>query len=174
MAGPGLGRRGRESDLPAFNNKGSRKQPNKREEGFLEGIADYPQHRMSSAGRPNTAGTTTESSIGLNRGPAQPVRGRGQWCVHRCLNPMPEGIVRAIQDRGLSGVEIQLHSRLDSSDSLRAGLASGHVSPFVASRPGARHGLPQRQNARGIDPKANRVETYVDTGVYVATRDNSQ
>jgi len=145
-------------------NKGS-ESTEQREEGFLEGIADYPNIDVISSDQ--YAGTTTESSIDKSQALLNRFDGEVNGVFTVC-EPNAEGMLRAIQDRGLGG-EIKLIA-FDSSDSLRAGLASGHVSAIVLQDPVQMGYLSVKTLAASI--RGESVETYVDTGVYVATRDN--
>ncbi len=136
-----------------------------REEGFLAGIAAYPQIQVISDDQ--YAGTTTESAVDkaqslLNR------FGDDVDGVFTTCEPNAEGMLRAIRDRGKAG-KIKLVT-FDSSDSLREALAAGQVSAIVLQDPFQMGYLAVQTLTAFI--RGEHVEPYVDTGVFVATAAN--
>ncbi|TWT99056.1 ABC transporter substrate-binding protein [Neorhodopirellula pilleata] len=145
-------------------NKGS-ESTHQREEGFLDGIAKYPQIEVISSDQ--YAGTTTESAVDkaqalLNR------YGNEVDGIFAVCEPNAEGVLRAIKDRGLGG-KIKLVG-FDSSDSLRQALSSGDIAAIVLQDPVRMGYLAVKTLAAHV--KGEQVESYTDTGVYVATMDN--
>lgn len=136
-----------------------------REEGFLDGIAKYPQIEVISSDQ--YAGTTTESAIDkaqalLNR------YGNEVDGIFAVCEPNAEGVLRAIQDRDM-GNQVKIVA-FDSSDSLRAALSSGEITAIVLQDPVRMGYLSVKTMAAHL--KGEPVEDFVDTGVYVATMDN--
>lgn len=136
-----------------------------REEGFLDRIADYPEINVLSSDQ--YAGTTTESAIDK----AQAVFNRygdevdGIFAV---CEPNAEGVLRALQDRGLAG-EVKFVA-FDSSESLRAALAEEMVNAIVLQDPVRMGYLAVKTLSAHL--KGEPVEPVVDTGVFVATPEN--
>lgn len=136
-----------------------------REEGFLDRIADYPEINVLSSNQ--YAGTTTESAIDE----AQAIFNRygdevdGVFAV---CEPNAEGVLRALQDRGLAG-QVKFIA-FDSSESLRAGLAEGTVNAIVLQDPVQMGYLAVKTLAAHLNGEP--VEPVVDTGVFVATPEN--
>ncbi|WP_146405498.1 ABC transporter substrate-binding protein [Allorhodopirellula heiligendammensis] len=136
-----------------------------REEGFLDGIAKYPQIEVISSDQ--YGGTTTESAVDksqslLNR------FGTDVDGVFTTCEPNAEGMLRAIRDRDLAG-KVKLIA-FDSSDSLREALAAGDVSAIVLQDPVRMGYLAIETLAAAI--RGESVESFVDTGLFVATPDN--
>lgn len=145
-------------------NKGS-DSTHQREQGFLDGIAKHPQVKIISSDQ--YAGTTTESAVDkaqvlLNR------YGDEVDGIFAVCEPNVEGVLRAIQDRGLAG-KLKLVG-FDSSDSLRSALSSGDVAAIVLQDPVQMGYLAVKTLAAHI--RGEKVESFIDTGVYVATMNN--
>lgn len=136
-----------------------------REEGFLDGIAKYPQIEVISSDQ--YAGTTTESAVDkaqalLNR------YGTEVDGIFTVCEPNAEGVLRAVQDRGIGG-KLKIIA-FDSSDSLRAALSSGEITAIVLQDPVRMGYLAVKTMAAHL--KGETVDDFVDTGVYVATMNN--
>ena len=136
-----------------------------REEGFLDGIAKHPQVEVISSDQ--YAGTTTESAVDkaqalLNR------YGNEVNGIFTVCEPNAEGVLRAIQDRGM-GSQVKIVA-FDSSDSLRAALSSGEITAIVLQDPVRMGYLSVKTMAAHLNGEP--VEDFVDTGVYVATANN--
>lgn len=145
-------------------NQGS-ESTHQREEGFLDGIAKYPQIEVLSSDQ--YAGTTTESAVDksqslLNR------FGNDVDGIFTTCEPNAEGMLRAIRDRGLAG-KVKLIA-FDSSDSLREAMAAGHVAAIVLQDPVRMGYLAVQTLTTAI--RGEQVEPYVGTGVFVATSEN--
>ncbi|SMP65520.1 monosaccharide ABC transporter substrate-binding protein, CUT2 family [Neorhodopirellula lusitana] len=145
-------------------NKGS-DSTHQREEGFLDGLKQFDNIQVISSDQ--YSGTTTESAIDkaqtlLNR------YGDDVDGIFAACEPNAEGVLRAIRDRGLQG-KVKLVA-FDSSDSLRNALADGEVAAIVLQDPVQIGYLAVKTLADHL--KGKPVETFIDTGVYVATQDN--
>lgn len=136
-----------------------------REEGFLEGIAKYPNIDIISSDQ--YAGTTTESAINKSQALLNRFDGQVDGVFTTC-EPNAEGMLRAIRDRGLGG-KVKLVA-FDSSASLRDGLGTGDVSAIVLQDPVRMGYLAVKTLAAALNEEP--VETFVDTGVFVATPEN--
>ncbi len=145
-------------------NKGS-ESTHQREEGFLESIAKHPEIKVISSDQ--YAGTTTETAIDK----AQQVLNKfgdeinGIFAV---CEPNAEGVLRALNDRKLAGKVVFV--AFDSSEALRSSLASGEVSAIVLQDPVQMGYLGVKTMIQSI--RGESVESFVDTGVFVATKDN--
>lgn len=136
-----------------------------REEGFLDAIATFPNIEVISSDQ--YAGTTTETAINKSQALLNKF-GDVVDGVFTVCEPNAEGMLRALQDRGLAG-KVKLIA-FDSSDSLREGLAAGHVSAIVLQDPVQMGYQAVKTLAAAI--RGQPVETFVDTGVFVATIEN--
>ncbi|EMI56003.1 ABC transporter substrate-binding protein [Rhodopirellula sallentina] len=136
-----------------------------REEGFLDGIAKYPNIEVISSDQ--YSGTTTESAV--NKAQALFNRfGDEVNGVFTACEPNAEGMLRAIRDRGLAG-KVKLVA-FDSSDSLRDAMDAGHVSAIVLQDPVRIGYLSVKTIVAAI--RGESVEKTVDTGIFVATQKN--
>lgn len=136
-----------------------------REEGFLDRIAEHPQIEVISSDQ--YAGTTTESAVDkaqalLNR------YGNEVDGIFTVCEPNAEGVLRAVQDRGI-GSQVKIIA-FDSSDSLRTALSSGEITAIVLQDPVRMGYLAVKTMAAHL--KGEPVDDFVDTGVYVATANN--
>lgn len=147
-------------------NKGS-DSTHQREEGFLDAITKYPHIQIISSDQ--YAGTTTESAVDKAQSLLNRYAGDVDGIFAVC-EPNAEGVLRAILDRGLGG-KIKLVA-FDSSESLRQALASGNVTAIILQDPVQMGYLAVKTLAAHI--KGKPVEKVVDTGVYVATKDNRE
>ncbi len=145
-------------------NKGS-ESTYQREEGFLEAIAKYPEINVISSDQ--YAGTTTESAIDK----AQQVFNKfgdkinGIFAV---CEPNAEGVLQTLRDRKVAG-KVSLVA-FDSSETLRAGLQDGEVAAIVLQDPVQMGYLSVKTIVEHL--RGEKVDSRVDTGVYVATPEN--
>lgn len=137
----------------------------RREQGFLDTVqSDYPL--IEYLARDLYAGATTESAYQLaenllNRFP----EAEGIFCPNESST---FGTLRALQEADMAG-EIAFIG-FDSSPKLIQGLRDGHIHGLVLQDPLNIGYLGVKQMVRHL--RGERVEDRVDTGVYVATRDN--
>ncbi|TWT75256.1 ABC transporter substrate-binding protein [Allorhodopirellula solitaria] len=136
-----------------------------REQGFLEGIAKYPNIEVISSDQ--YAGTTTESAVDKSQSLLNRFGDEVDGVFTTC-EPNAEGMLRAIRDRDLAG-KVKLIA-FDSSDSLREGMKVGHVSAIVLQDPVRIGYLAVKTLAASI--RGEQVEPFVDTGIFVATSEN--
>ncbi|MBB3205285.1 ribose transport system substrate-binding protein [Rhodopirellula rubra] len=137
----------------------------RREEGFLDGIAKYPNIEVISSDQ--YSGTTTESAV--DKAQALFNRfGENVDGVFTACEPNAEGMLRAIRDRGLAG-KVKLVA-FDSSDSLREAMSAGHVAAIILQDPVRIGNLAVKTLAASI--RGETVEKNVDTGIFVATKKN--
>ncbi len=145
-------------------NKGS-ESTHQREEGFLEAIAKYPNIKVISSDQ--YAGTTTETAVDK----AQQVLNKfgdevnGIFAV---CEPNAEGVLRALKDRKIAGKVVFV--AFDSSDALKASLASGEVAAIVLQDPVQMGYLGVKTLIQSL--RGESVESFVDTGVFVAVKEN--
>jgi ribose transport system substrate-binding protein len=145
-------------------NQGS-ESTHQREEGFLKGIAAYPEIKVLSGDQ--YAGTTTESSMDkaqqmLNR------YGDEIDGIFAVCEPNAEGVLRALEDRQLAGKVAFVG--FDSSEAMADALRAGKLSAIVLQDPVQMGYLAIRSIVQAI--RGEQVEGFVDTGVYVATPEN--
>ncbi len=136
----------------------------RREDGFLDGIAKYPNIKVISSDQ--YSGATTESAMDkaqslLNR------FGDDVDGVFTACEPNAEGMLRALRDRGLAG-NVKLVA-FDTSDSLREAMSKGDVSAIVLQDPVRMGYLAVKTLAASV--RGENVETFVDTGIFVATKE---
>jgi len=136
-----------------------------REEGFLEAIKAFPDIKVISSDQ--YAGTTTESAMDkaqqvLNRY-ADQVNG-----IFAVCEPNAEGVLRALEDRKLAGKVVFVG--FDSSQAMAQALRDGRMSAIVLQDPVQMGYLAIKAMVSKIRGEA--VESFIDTGVYVATPEN--
>ncbi len=136
-----------------------------REEGFLKAITTYPNIEMISTDQ--YAGTTTESAMDkaqqmLNRY-ANELTG-----IFAVCEPNAEGVLRALEDRQLAG-KVSFVG-FDSSAAMIDALRAGKMSAIVLQDPVRMGYLSVEAAIKKL--KGEPVEPFVDTGVYVATKEN--
>lgn len=147
-------------------NQGS-ESTHQREEGFLDGIAQYPQIEVISSDQ--YAGTTTESAVDKSQALLNRFGNEVDGVFTTC-EPNAEGMLRAIRDRDLAG-KIRLVA-FDSSESLRQAMAAGDVSAIVLQDPVRIGYLAVETLTAAI--RGEPIDPYVDTGVFVATAENQE
>lgn len=145
-------------------NQGS-ESTHQREEGFLKGIAEFPDIQVISSDQ--YAGTTTESAMNkaqqvLNRY-ADQVDG-----IFAVCEPNAEGVLRALQDRKMAGKVVFVG--FDSSEAMAEALKEGHISAIILQDPVQMGYLSIQAIVKVI--RGEPVEPFIDTGVYVATPEN--
>lgn len=145
-------------------NKGS-ESTHKREEGFLEALAAYPEIKVLSSDQ--YAGTTTQSAMDkaqqmLNRY-ADEVDG-----IFAVCEPNAEGVLRALEDRKLAG-KVKFIG-FDASDAMAEALRDGRMSAIVLQDPVRMGYLSIESIVKKI--RGEPVDSFVDTGVSVATTEN--
>lgn len=145
-------------------NKGS-ESTHQREEGFLEAIAAYPNIEVISSDQ--YAGTTTESAIDKAQQVFNKFGDRIDGVFAVC-EPNAEGVMQALKDRKMNG-QVKFVA-FDSSESLRNGLEAGDVTAIVLQDPVQMGYLSIKTICAHI--RGEKVEGYVDTGVFVATKIN--
>ena len=145
-------------------NKGS-ESTHQREEGFLEGIAKYPDIQVISSDQ--FAGTTTESAIDK----AQQVFNKfGDQVdgIFAVCEPNAEGVLRALKDRNLAG-QVEFVA-FDSSQSLQQALKADQLTAIILQDPVRMGYLSVKTMVDHL--RGKEVDEYVDTGVFVATPQN--
>lgn len=136
-----------------------------REEGFLEALQAYPDINILSSDQ--YAGTTTESAMDK----AQQMFNRyGDQIdgIFATCEPNAEGVLRALEDRGLAGQVAFVG--FDSSESMAAALREGKISAIVLQDPERMGYLSIQAIVQAI--RGEPLEKFVDTGVFVATPEN--
>lgn len=137
----------------------------RREQGFLDTVqSSYPL--IEYLARDLYAGATTESAYQLaenllNRFPET----QGIFCPNESST---FGTLRALQEADLAGKIAFIG--FDSSPKLIQGLKEGHIQGLVLQDPLNIGYLGVKQMVLHL--RGDKVEERVDTGVYVATRDN--
>ncbi len=147
-------------------NKGS-ESTHQREEGFLDAIAKHADIKVLSSDQ--YAGTTTESSIDKAQAVLNKFGDEVNGIFAVC-EPNAEGVLRALKDRKLAGKVAFV--AFDSSDSLRQGLSTGEVSAIILQDPVQMGYLGVKTMVQSLRGEA--VESFVDTGVFVATKENME
>ncbi|MGV3484218.1 MAG: substrate-binding domain-containing protein [Planctomycetaceae bacterium] len=145
-------------------NQGS-ESTHQREEGFLEVMAAHPEIKVLSSDQ--YAGTTTESAMDkaqqmLNRY-ADEVDG-----IFAVCEPNAEGVLRALEDRKLAG-KVKFVG-FDASAAMTSALRDGRMSAIVLQDPVRMGYLSIQSIVKKL--RGEEVESFVDTGVSVATADN--
>lgn len=136
-----------------------------REEGFLKGLAKFPEIKVLSSDQ--YAGTTTESSMDK----AQQILNRyGEEIdgIFAVCEPNAEGVLRALEDRKLAGQVAFVG--FDSSEAMADALRAGKLSAIVLQDPVQMGYLAIQSIVKKL--RGEPVEPFVDTGVYVATPEN--
>jgi ribose transport system substrate-binding protein len=137
----------------------------KRESGFLDTItSDFPN--ISLLVHDQHAGATTETAYQL----AENLLGRfpevdGIFCPNESST---FGTLRALQESGLAG-KVKFVG-FDSSPKLVQALRAGHLHGLVLQNPMKMGYLGVKQMVSHL--KGEKIESRVDTGVYLATREN--
>lgn len=139
----------------------------KRENGFLDTItSEFPD--ISLLVQDQHAGATTETAYQL----AENLLGRfpevdGIFCPNESST---FGTLRALQESGLAG-KVKFVG-FDSSPKLIQGLKDGHIHGLVLQDPMKMGYLGVKQMTLHL--KGQEIESRVDTGVYLATRENME
>ena len=137
----------------------------KRESGFLDTItSDFPN--ISLLVHDQHAGATTETAYQL----AENLLGRfpevdGIFCPNESST---FGTLRALQESGLAG-KVKFVG-FDSSPKLVQALSEGQIHGLVLQNPMKMGYLGVKQMVSHL--KGEKIESRVDTGVYLATREN--
>ena len=137
----------------------------RRESGFLDTItSDFPN--ISLLVHDQYAGATTETAYQL----AENLLGRfpeveGIFCPNESST---FGTLRALQESGLAG-KVKFVG-FDSSPKLVQALREGHLHGLVLQNPVKMGYLGVKQMVSHL--KGEKIESRVDTGVYLATREN--
>ena len=137
----------------------------KRENGFLDTLtAEFPN--ISLLVQDQHTGATTESAFQL----AENLLGRfpevdGIFCPNESST---FGVLRALQESGLAG--IVKFVGFDSSPKLVQALQQGHIHALVLQNPLKMGYLGVKQIVYHL--RGHEIETLIDTGVYLATREN--
>jgi len=137
----------------------------RRESGFLDTItSDFPN--ISLLVHDQYAGATTETAYQL----AENLLGRfpeveGIFCPNESST---FGTLRALQESGLAG-KVKFVG-FDSSPKLVQALREGHLHGLVLQNPMKMGYLGVKQMVSHL--KGEKIESRVDTGVYLATREN--
>ncbi len=137
----------------------------KRENGFLDTLtAEFPN--ISLLVQDQHTGATTESAFQL----AENLLGRfpevdGIFCPNESST---FGVLRALQESRLAG--IVKFVGFDSSPKLVQALQQGHIHALVLQNPLKMGYLGVKQIVYHL--RGHEIETLIDTGVYLATREN--
>ncbi len=142
----------------------------KREQGFLDAMAEYPDMQVISANQ--YAGPTTESAYTASENLLAPLRvGDGSLTIDGIFCPNESstfGMLRALRDGGFAG---QLRFiGFDSSPQLVNALKQGQIDALTLQNPGKMGYLAVKTMVEHLAGKP--VEKRIDTGVMVVTRDN--
>lgn len=145
-------------------NQGS-ESTHQREQGFLDALADHPEIKILSSDQ--YAGTTTESAMDkaqqmFNRYGDQ-ING-----IFAVCEPNAEGVLRALEDRGLAGKVVFIG--FDSSESMAVALRAGKLSAIVLQDPERMGYLAIQAIVKAI--RKEPQDAFIDTGVFVATPEN--
>jgi len=139
-----------------------------REQGFLDAVAAFPGITVISSNQyagPSTEGAyrTGENLLASNKAAQGNVQG-----VFAPNESTTFGMLRVLEDAGLTG-KIRLVG-FDSSDKLVQGLRAGAIDGLVLQNPFGMGYLGVKTLVRAM--RGERVETIIDTGVVVVTREN--
>jgi len=138
----------------------------KREQGFLDAIAEHPGLELISSNQ--YAGATIESAQKTAENLLNGFRDvDGIFCPNESS---AYGMLRALVSSGRDG-EVRFVG-FDSSEKLVAGLREGHIDALVLQDPVKMGYEAVRALVRHLD--GEQVKTRIDTGVAVATLENMQ
>jgi ribose transport system substrate-binding protein len=140
----------------------------KREQGFLDVIAEHPGITVVSSNQyagpsTETAYRVSENLLAANR--AAEGRVTGIFCSNESTT---FGMLRALQNAKLAG-KITLIG-FDSSDKLEQALAAGEINALVLQNPVNMGYLSVKTLLRHL--KGEKVERRIDTGATLVTREN--
>jgi ribose transport system substrate-binding protein len=144
----------------------------KREQGFLDAVAQAPGMTMVSAGQ--YGGATTESSYRASENLLAPLKhGDARLTIDGIFTPNESttfGMLRALQDGGFAGHVVFVG--FDSSPKLVEALGRGELQGLVLQNP-------FRMGYLGVQLMVahlhgTRVEKRIDTGVTLVTRENME
>ncbi len=136
-----------------------------REQGFLDALQAHPDIKILSSDQ--YAGTTTESAMDK----AQQLFNRyGDQIdgIFAVCEPNAEGVLRALEDRGLAGKVVFVG--FDSSESMAEALRQGKLSAIVLQDPERMGYLAIQAIVKAI--RKEPLDAFIDTGVFVATPEN--
>lgn len=145
-------------------NKGS-ESTMQREEGFLEAIAEHKGINVLSSDQ--YAGTTTESSVDKAQQMINRYQGQIDGIFAVC-EPNAEGVHRALIDANIAKDVVFVG--FDPSESLRRALEAGEMDAIVLQDPVQMGYTAVKTIVESI--RGGEVESFIDTGVYVATPEN--
>jgi len=139
-----------------------------REQGFLDAVAAFPGITVISSNQyagPSTEGAyrTGENLLASNKAAQGNVQG-----IFTPNESTTFGMLRVLEDARLTG-KIRLVG-FDSSDKLVQGLRAGAIDGLVLQNPFGMGYLGVKTLVRAM--RGERVETIIDTGVVVVTREN--
>jgi ribose transport system substrate-binding protein len=139
-----------------------------REQGFLDAVAAFPGITVISSNQyagPSTEGAyrTGENLLASNKAAQGNVQG-----IFTPNESTTFGMLRVLEDARLTG-RIRLVG-FDSSDKLVQGLRAGAIDGLVLQNPFGMGYLGVKTLVRAM--RGERVETIIDTGVVVVTREN--
>jgi ribose transport system substrate-binding protein len=139
-----------------------------REQGFLEAIKKYPDIQLVSDNQ--YGGATTESALSASENllTAQKARDGGVDGIFCPNESTTFGMLRALQNAGLAG-KIKLVG-FDSSEKLVAGLKEGQIHGLILQNPFNIGYLSVKTITSHL--RGQKVETRIDTGARLVTRDN--
>jgi len=142
----------------------------KREQGFLDAIAKYPNIEVVSSNQYGGATTETaykasENLLAPLRNPDQSLDIQGLFCPNESTT---FGMLRALQDNSLAGKVIFIG--FDSSEMLVKAMQNGHIHGLVLQDPMNMGYLGVKTITRHL--RGETVEARIDTGSVVATPDN--
>ena len=141
----------------------------KREQGFLDAMAENPGIEVVSANQ--YGGATTESAYKASENLLAPYKKDGGLAVDGIFCPNESttfGMLRALQDAGLAG-RVKFVG-FDSSEKLVQALAAGELHGLVLQDPMNMGYLGVKTLVRHI--RGETVEKRIDTGSIVATAEN--
>ena len=139
-----------------------------REQGFLDAVAAFPGITVISSNQyagPSTEGAyrTGENLLASNKAAQGNVQG-----IFTPNESTTFGMLRVLEDARLTG-KIRLVG-FDSSDKLVQGLRAGAIDGLVLQNPFGMGYVGVKTLVRAM--RGERVETIIDTGVVVVTREN--
>jgi ribose transport system substrate-binding protein len=143
---------------------------NKREEGFLRAMKEYPNIEVISSNQ--YAGATTETATQASENLLEKVRS-GIWKVDGIFCPNESsafGMLRALQNNKLAG-KVK-YVGFDASPKLVKALKDGEIEGLVLQNPAKMGYLAVQAMVEHLDGKP--VEKRIDTGVVLATKENME